>query len=326
MRPLETPDIEVLRSAQSRLQAGKEMILVTVARTWGSSPRPAGSLAAIGLDGEIFGSVSGGCIEENLVETICKDSNLTYPKVLRYGVSREEAGRFGLPCGGELVLVLERLVDEATIAPLLKQLKNRRQMVRRLHLDTGRVELYPATTGTPPLLWENRRLEKLFGPGWRLLIIGAGQLSRYVAQIALTLDYEVTICDPREEYTRSLQIPGVTLDRRMPDDAASALADDPCSAVMALTHDPKLDDMALMTALDSRAFYVGALGSRRTNAARRKRLATLGVSAKGLARLRGPIGLPIGSRTPAEIAVSIMAEVIAERRDVSLSPDPGTLQ
>ncbi len=319
MVPLTSPDTEVLHSAKSCLEAGDEVILITVAQTWGSAPRPAGSLAAITLKGEIFGSVSGGCIEEDLLETLCRhNENLKFPQILRYGVSREEARRFGLPCGGELVLVLERLSDTATVTPLLKQLETRRQMIRRLHLESGRVELYPAPPDAPAFRWDHQKLEKLFGPTWRLLLIGAGQLSHYVAQIALTLGYEVIICDPREEYASSWQMPNIELDPRMPDDVVTALADDPCSAVVALTHDPRLDDMALMTALDSKAFYVGALGSRRTNLARRKRLAMLGVSEKGIARLRGPVGLPIGSRTPPEIAVAIMAELTAERHGIRL--------
>ncbi len=324
MNPLPHPDIEVLLAAKSRLDAGEEVILVTVAQTWGSAPRPAGSLAAITSKGEIFGSVSGGCIEEDLLDSLRKREGQTdFPRLLRYGVSREEASRFGLPCGGELVLVLERLCDTVTLAPLLKQLQNRRQVIRRLHVESGKVELFPAPPNAADLQWDGRKLEKRFGPNWRMLLIGAGQLSRYVAQIALTLDYEVVICDPREEYASSWRMEGVRFDPRMPDDAAAALADDACSAVIALTHDPRLDDMALMTALDSRAFYVGALGSRRTQSARRQRLAMLGVSKRGIARLRGPVGLPIGSRTPAEIAVAILAELTAERHGIRLRPDDG---
>jgi xanthine dehydrogenase accessory factor len=152
-----------------------------------------------------------------------------------------------------------------------------------------------------------------------MLLIGAGQLSRYVAQFALALDYEVIVCDPREEYGRSWQVAGTRLDKRMPDDAVTALASDHRCVVMALSHDPKLDDMALMNALNADLFYVGALGSHRNTEKRRERLATLGISAANLAQLHGPIGLPIGSKTPPEIAIAILAELTAARHNFQLT-------
>ncbi len=320
MNALANPDMEVLHAAITWGQQGTDVILVTVARTWGSAPRPVGSLAAISINGQIAGSVSGGCIEDDLVMKICHTGKtITSPETVSYGVTTEEAREFGLPCGGRLVLVLEKLTGTETTRHILKQIANRRQIVRQLCLKTGTVTLLPVQPDTQPLHWDEQKIEKLFGPVWRLLIIGAGQLSQYVAQIALTLDYQVIVCDPRQEYLSSWQIPGIQLESQMPDDAVTALANDKYSAVIALTHDPKLDDMALMTALDSEAFYVGALGSRRTNNSRRKRLTTLGISETGIARLHGPIGLPIGSHTPPEIAVAIMAELTAERHGVQLT-------
>jgi len=320
MNLLTNPDAELLRTAITWMKQGTDVILVTVAQTWGSAPRPAGSLAAITIDGQITGSVSGGCIEDDLLIKICRNGKtITTPETIGYGITADEAKQLGLPCGGRLVLALEKLTDTGAMEHILEQLENRQQIVRQLCLKTGTVTLLPAQPGTQPLHWNEDKIEKLFGPVWRLLIIGAGQLSRYVAQIALTLDYQVVICDPRQEYLSSWQMPGVQLDSQMPDDAVTALANDKYSAVVALTHDPKLDDMALMTALDSEAFYVGALGSRRTNSSRRKRLTTLGISEAGIARLHGPIGLPIGSRTPPEIAVAIMAELTAERHGIQLS-------
>ncbi len=320
MNPLTSPDIEVLHAALAWLKLGKEVVLVTVVQTWGSAPRPVGSLAAITTRGDIAGSVSGGCIEDDLITQICrKGRTYTTPEIISYGVTADEARQFGLPCGGRLVLAIETISDAAAMEQILSQVENRQQVIRQLCLKTGNVTLLPAPPDTPPLHWSKQNIEKLFGPAWRLLIIGAGQLSQYVAQIALTLDYQIIICDPREEYLSSWQMTGIQLESRMPDDAVAALANDKLSAVIALTHDPKLDDMALMTALDSEAFYVGALGSRQTNDSRRKRLATLGVSAAGLARLHGPVGLPIGSRTPPEISISIMAELTAERHGIQLS-------
>jgi xanthine dehydrogenase accessory factor len=159
-----------------------------------------------------------------------------------------------------------------------------------------------------------------------LLVIGAGHLSRFTAMMALQLDYDVIVCDPREDYARQWQVPGTTLDTRMPDDAVKALTGDARSAVVALTHDPNLDDMALMEALESEAFYVGALGSAANNAKRRARLATLGLSVQAIAKLHGPVGLPIGGKTPAEIAVAIAAGLTAARhRAILVREDDGVV-
>jgi xanthine dehydrogenase accessory factor len=168
-------------------------------------------------------------------------------------------------------------------------------------------------------------MHQVFGPRWRMLVIGAGQLSRVLAQMALALDFEVIVCDPREEYHLSWDIPGTTFTRDMPDDAVLALQLDAHSAVVAVTHDPKLDDMVLMEALKSSCFYVGALGSRGNTAKRKERLKLFDLSDAQLDRLHGPIGLDIGSRTPAEIAVSILAEIIAVKNDVALRQKKPTL-
>jgi xanthine dehydrogenase accessory factor len=316
---MDSADHEVLRAAAAWLDAGHGVSLITIARTWGSAPRPAGALAAVRADGRLTGSVSGGCIEEQLIERlVAQPPAVGRPEVISYGVTREEAGRLGLPCGGRLELVLEALAEAATLRPLLTALAQRQLLERRLHLASGQVSLHTADRDQP-FHYDGAVLAKVYGPTWRLLLIGANQLSRYLAEMARALDYEVIVCDPRREQVADWPAPaGVTVDHRMPDDAVLALADDPRSAVVTLTHDPRLDDLALLVALDSRAGYVGALGSQRSQARRRPRLRELGVSATGLARLHGPVGLPIGSRTPPEIAVAILAELIAARQGVAL--------
>ncbi|MFM7703626.1 MAG: XdhC family protein, partial [Rubrivivax sp.] len=167
--------------------------------------------------------------------------------------------------------------------------------------------------------FDGSTLRALFGPRWRLLIVGAGQLSRAVAQLALMLDFEVVVCDPREEYHLSWDVPHTTFSRSMPDDLVLELQLDPHCAVVAVTHDPKLDDMVLLQALKSPAFYVGALGSRGNTAKRKQRLLDFDLSQAEIDRLHGPIGLDLGSKTPAEIAVSILAEIIAVRNGVPLA-------
>jgi xanthine dehydrogenase accessory factor len=315
---METADHEVLRTAVDWLTAGEPVYLATVAKTFGSSPRPPGSLAVLRVDGRFAGSVSGGCMEEDLVARL-RAGRLpaTFPAVITYGVTREEAQRFGLPCGGKLELVLERLESAAVLQGILEKIDARRQVVRRVCLDTGEASLHPATA-REEFFYDGHNLRKLFGPGWRLLLIGAGQLSRFVAQMGQALDYEVIVCEPREELASQWQVDGAILDAGMPDDTVRALADARC-AVLALTHDPKLDDMALLEALTGPAFYVGALGSHANNDKRRARLASLGVSREHLARLHGPVGLPIGSRTPAEIAVAVLAGVTAARHGIALA-------
>lgn len=311
-------DHEVLKAAAAWLEGGHGVYLVTVARTWGSAPRPAGSLLAVRDDGEFIGSVSGGCIEEDLAARLAaRVGPEEFPAVETYGVSAEQTHRFGLPCGGRLDLLVERLASAAPVRALLRALEERRVVSRRVCLSTGEASLH-LTAGDEELQFDGDNIVKVFGPQWRLLLIGAGQLSRHVAEMALALDYQVIVCDPREEYARAWSVAGTELDTRMPDDAVRARATDARAAVVALTHDPRLDDLALMEALASRAFYVGALGSKANNAKRRARLAGLGLMPAQLARLHGPVGLPIGSRTPAEIAVAILAELTAERHGVRL--------
>ncbi|MGZ8319215.1 MAG: XdhC family protein, partial [Telluria sp.] len=201
------------------------------------------------------------------------------------------------------------------IGELLARLDRHELVARKIHLDTGMVALETAPAGASQHI-DNRVLTTIHGPRWRLFIIGAGQLSRFLAQVATAMDYHVTVCDPREEYRAGWQLPGVRLVHLMPDDLVIEAKLDARSAVVALTHDPKLDDLALMEALKSDAFYVGAIGSRLNNARRRERLKEFDLSDEQLARLHGPIGLYIGSKTPAEIAVSILAELTAIKNGV----------
>jgi len=286
--------------------------VVTVIETWGSAPRPPGALLAVRGDGLVSGSVSGGCVEDDLITRIrtgqAEQSKL--PSTMTYGVTKEEASRFGLPCGGTLRLVQEPLINAAWIEEVLSRTANHRLVAKELNLVDGSVKIRDADRAEE-LVFDGSTLTTFFGPRWRLLLIGAGQLSRAVAGIALLLDFEVLVCDPREEYAANMDIVGVTRIDGMPDDAVQALVPDAHTAVVALTHDPKLDDMALIEALSSKAFYVGALGSRRNQATRKQRLAEhFDLSTGTLSRLHGPVGLRLGAKTPAEIAVSIMAEIV----------------
>jgi xanthine dehydrogenase accessory factor len=275
-------------------------------------------MLAVRDDGHVVGSVSGGCIEDDIVDRTRREGQTsTRCEVVSYGVSADDARRFGLPCGGTIQLVLEPLTRESGMRALLREVEAGHLVARRLDLGSGFSTLHPARA-VDGLAFDGKMLTTIHGPRYRMLVIGASQLSKYLAQIAVGLDYQVTICDPREQYTETWDIPGVTLVRTMPDDTALAMQLDERCAVVALTHDPKLDDLALMEALKSPAFYVGALGSRANNLKRRERLREFDLSADEISRLHGPIGLYIGSRTPPEIAISILAEITAIKNGVAL--------
>jgi len=312
-------DREILQTAVDWLNAGHRVALVTVAKTWGSSPRPRGSMLVMRDDGLHAGSVSGGCVEEDLLLRY-KNNELSdhFPTLIDYGVDRQDALRFGLPCGGRLELIIEQPESAVQLNTLLQKMTNGELITQRVCLNTGEVSLHKSTKVTEFHYDENEMI-KVYGPSWHLLLIGAGHLSQYVTNIALMLNYRITICDPREEYQDGWRLEGesdgVSFTKIMPDDAVREMKNHERSIVVALTHDPKLDDMALMEALDKDLFYVGALGSKRSSTQRRKRLLELGISQKQLKKLHAPVGLAIGSHTPPEIAIAIMAEITAKRNN-----------
>jgi xanthine dehydrogenase accessory factor len=310
---MDNVDLNVLRKVSEWQRDKHRVVLGTIVHTWGSAPRPVGSVMAIREDGQVAGSVSGGCIEDDLIDKVRHGAlELKVPKRVVYGVLAEEATRFGLPCGGTLELVLEPVTAASRIDDLLAELTEGRRVRRSLDLATGAVQLAPAE-GHDELRLSDTTLVSTHGPDWRLVIIGAGQMTHYLASMALALDYQVIICDPREEYSQGWEVPGTTLLRTMPDDTVIDLKPDGHTAIIALTHDPKLDDLALMEALKSEAFYVGAIGSRVNQQKRRERLLDFDVTPEQLDRLHGPIGIKNGARTPPEIAVSILAELTAVR-------------
>ena len=337
---MENLDVMVLRTLRDWRLAGKRALLATVVRTWGSSPRPVGSIMALCEDGSVVGSVSGGCIEDDLIYRHTKahaqgpktdslpaqssSDGATHripsgaPGFVKYGVSADEAHRFGLPCGGTLELLLEYDPDAASLAELVSALEDGRLMRRAVRLADGWVTLSQAQAPEELGLTDSQ-LINTFGPEYRMLLIGAGQLTEYLATMALFSGFAVTVCDPREEYRGAWSVAGVKVVSDMPDEVVTEFKPDRRSCVVALTHDPKLDDMALLEALNTQAFYVGAIGSRRNDSARRQRMIEhFEQTEASLARLRGPIGIYIGSKTPSEIAVSVMAEILAVKNGVTL--------
>lgn len=330
---MEYADLEVLSHLTEWVEASKKSWLCTVVKTWGSSPRPVGSLLCCSADGEVVGSLSGGCIEEDLLERL-HDGKLASrkPELLIYGATQEEVERFQLPCGGQLHVVIEPLLDNRNLLALQemkKHLVNRECVERTVDLGSGDFQVRAVDRfrhlefdgGFEDLETTGKTLRQTYGPRFQLFLIGAGNVSLYLAQMAQMLDYHVVVCDPREEMIDQWSVDGVQLVNEMPDDAVKAYANDPSTAIVALTHDPRIDDMGLMEALKTEAYFIGAMGSARTSAKRRERLKLLELTDEEIDRLYGPVGLAIGSKTPAEIAVAILAQ-LTELRSKTIVANP----
>ncbi len=311
-------DHEVIHTAVDWLEQGAAVALVTVASTWGSAPRRPGALMAIHADGRFVGSVSGGCVEDDLVQRMLRgELEHRSPELVEYGVSGSAVRRVGLPCGGRLQLLVEYLDTAAPLRSLLDRISARQSIGRRVCLNTGEASLH-AASGDTAFAFADDTLFKVFGPAWRMLIVGAGELPRRVAQLALTLDYAVTICDSRPEYASGWEVAGAEFCSARPEELIDRFAPDSRSIILALAHAPGLEDAVLAAALKTDAFYIGALGSRRNQQSRLARLRKRGLTEAQLARLNGPVGLDIGSRTPAEIAIAIMAALVQVRNRAPL--------
>jgi xanthine dehydrogenase accessory factor len=320
---VQTTQLEVLQAALSGIERQARVTLVSVVKTFGTSPRPVGSLLMVTTDGHFVGSVSGGCVEDDLLERLINQPP-EQCELVRYGETEQQRHHFGLPCGGTLDLLLEPLQGkQQELQTLIAQLEKRLTYCRRLTMTNNYSELVAYETGDSAQLMSdaagNQQWQNVFGPVWRLLIIGAGQTSRYLAEMANALGYRVMVSDPRPEYRRDWDLAYTELLEGYPDDAVNAIEVDNRTVIVALTHDPKLDDLALLEGLKSEAFYVGALGSFNTNRNRRQRLQEhFDFTPQQVDRLRGPVGLPIGSKTPPEIALSVLAELTALRNGIDI--------
>ncbi|WP_203141247.1 XdhC family protein [Marinobacter mangrovi] len=309
------PQYAVLEKAADWLAEDRRVWLCTVLETWGSSPRPAGSMLAVSDDGRWAGSVSGGCLEEDLLQRTARGDQPATPVVVDYGISADDQERFRLPCGGRIQLLVESLSGDHRegLRQLLQALAENRPVSRTVALDSGQVTFEVDVSAATGIEQDEGRIRQVLGPECRLLLVGAGEVAAHVAAIGRRCGFAVTLCEPRETFLRGWQedeTPAVTA---LPDDLVMASFSDRFSAVLALAHDPRVDDMALLAALQADCFYVGAMGSKQTSRARRERLRSLGVSETQLERLHAPIGVAIRSKTPAEIAVSIIADLVDVR-------------
>lgn len=309
---MKSADVEVLSRAIAWLELGHQAHLFTVIQTWGSAPRLPGAILVVRDDGHHIGSVSGGCIEDDLADKAINKKLPTTPSIIEYGINRDDAQRFNIPCGGKLQIFVEPLHTVAQLQPILTALLQRKLLKRSIHLHSGQIKLLEVLPEGLPKL-EGDWFHTYFGPQWRLLIIGANQLGATLASMAQAVEFDVSVCDPRQEMQAEWYVEGVTWLYGMPDDVVLEIKPDAHTAIIAVTHDPKLDDMALLEALKSDAFYVGVLGSQANQQKRRERLRMFDLNDMEIANMRGPVGLSIGSRTPAEIAISILAELIQVR-------------
>jgi xanthine dehydrogenase accessory factor len=317
-------DQQVLVQLSDWLEAGKQCWLCTIISTFGSSPRPIGSLLACNEDGLYCGSLSGGCVEDDLRESINnRELATSKPEKIKYGVTVEDVQRLGLPCGGTLEVVVEPVMpDQHALYKSLAEKISARGLIRReVNLDTGETTL-EAAEKFKPLEINNNILRHTYGPSFQLLLIGAVQVAYYLANMAQALDYQVEVCDPRAELVDNSPIDNAPVINAMPDDWLREKSLDQQTAVIALCHDPRIDDMALMEALqDTDAFYIGAMGSERTSVQRRERLAMLDISETQIEKLHAPVGLSIGSKTPPEIAIAILAELTSLRAQARKDAD-----
>ncbi len=325
---------EVLERLAAWSDAGIGVALAAVMGTWGSAPRRPGSLLAVNARSEFAGSVSGGCVEAAVIEASLEVIADGRPRVLDYRVTNERAWEVGLACGGALQVYVERPGREL-VGRLLSALAAKEPVVLATDVATGSSRLVRPLQLEPdldPALAEAVRAAaerdrsgvvmtpggsvflRVFNPPVRLVLVGAVQIAQALAPMAQLAGYDVLVVDPRRAFATAERFPGIQLVSEWPDVALGLAGLDRRSAVVTLTHDPKLDDPALVAALRSEAFYIGCLGSQRTQAGRRERLAAMGFAQRDLARLHGPVGLPIGAISPGEIAVSILSQLVGALR------------
>ncbi len=328
------------------VRSGRKVALATVIETWGSAPRQPGALLAISGDGELAGSVSGGCVEGAVAAEALEAMEDGLCKLLKYGVSDDDAFAVGLACGGTIRILVEPVglgegLPLDTLTALCEARSKRERTVLAINLSTKDRQVISVDSEAKLLNdlakpsrnacnsdksgFADRENPEWFlavhNPPLKMAIIGAAHIAQPLSIMARMTGFDVTVIDPRESFSSEARFPDVTLSRDWPDDALRALSPDARTAIVCLSHDPKIDDPALKVAFDSPAFYIGALGSTRTSAKRHDRLIAEGHAADDLARIAGPIGLDIGSKSPAEIAVSIMAQIVERLRKPQTKPE-----
>jgi len=308
-------DLQVIEKALAWHRAGETFWLCTVLSSFGSSPREPGSLLVAKADGSHEGSLSGGCVEEDFLARLQDGAFPKSTEIIRYGEPQTDGPKVNLPCGGILDVLVEKMPPEGDSESELEQMRaalsGQGPVIRRLDLDSGHRQLQPAEPTGPRVERAGQTVRLRLGPTQKLLLAGISPVARACADMALSLGFEVVVCDPREEQLAELDRPGLKLDLQLPSAYIASGGCHSATAVVALTHDPRLDDLTMMEAVRSPAFYIGVMGSRRTSTQRAERLKRSGgLSDEELTRIHMPIGLALGSKTPAEIALAVMADIV----------------
>lgn len=322
-------NLHVIKSVLDWLNQGEQVWLCSITKTWGSSPMPAGTLMAYCSGHGVVGSLSGGCIEEDLLQKmnaglLLADANAkSYPVELIYGSSEQQQRRFLLPCGGQLHLLIEYLEPQMSVIRHFNELSNtlvqRKRVARRVSVNDGHLSIFSKNIkrGIRRITKNSQEIiEHAMGPAYQMLLIGASEVARCVAELAQPLGFKVTVWDHRQEFVRNWKVDNVEIFTGSPEKLINQSFTDQNTAIIALAHDPRVDDFALVDALATNAFYIGAIGSTKTCHDRDQRLRDYLTDPAQLDKLLSPVGLDIGSKTPYEIAISILAEVVMKRRQL----------
>ncbi len=323
--------------AESWLDEGRRVALATVVRAWGSAPRPLGSHLIIDADGNFEGSVSGGCVEGDVIAAAAEVLETGQPALLEFGVSNEIAWRAGLSCGGSIGIFVEEILDPSIIRMINSHRRHRQACATLVDLEKGGMIVAPGGASAPeyghsaipadafaraPQLYtdaDRNIFINVYRPRVRLILIGAVHISQSLIVIAGNLGWETVVIDPRSGFASEERFPSAHLIPEWPQDAMRTIALDETTALAALTHEPRIDDFPLRKALEAGCFYVGALGSQKTHQKRIERLLASGLEPRLIDRIEAPIGLDIGATTPEEIAIAIAAQIINTQRKGALA-------
>lgn len=315
-------DLQVIRRALAWSSAGQRVWLCSVLSTYGSAPRAPGSMLAVNDSGHWIGSLSGGCVEDDFLERMAEGLFAEAVTVVRYGEGDDPRSQVKLPCGGLLDVLVERLEPDCEVQAHLRELESallgQRRLIREVDLQSGACGLLVDREHGPRIEREIDRVRLRVGAAQRLLLAGYSSVAQACAEFGVGLGFEVILCDPREEVLEGVVLEHVEIRRQLP---SVFIAEGGChsdTAVVALTHDPRIDDLAMMEAVRTDAFYIGVMGSLQTSQKRFERLRRIGgLGEVELARIHAPIGLNLGSKTPAEIALAVLADILRIRSGIA---------
>lgn len=315
-------DMRVIHQALEWSRAGQRVWLCTVLATYGSAPRGPGSLLAATAGGEWVGSLSGGCVEDEFLERLAAGAFSEPIHLVCYGDGSDPHSQIRLPCGGVLEVLVENLPADCTVQAHLRELQSalagQRRLIREITLPSGERRLLADTAQGPRVERQGELLRLRVGAAQRLLLAGYSSVAQVCAEFAQGLGFEVLLCDPREEVLQGVELPGVEIRRELPSEVIRLGGCHADTAVVALTHDPRIDDLAMIEAVRTEAFYIGVMGSMATSAKRFERLRRVGgLDEAALARIIAPIGLNLGSKTPAEIALAVLADILRVRNGIA---------